>query len=198
MKLRRTIAVFTVVVAVSTSVDAQGPTRVAPSGRASTELSLTFVDSAARAAAKPSAIRIEYGQPHLRGRRILTDSLVPYDKPWRMGANGATTLTTDLDLVIGGKSVPKGQYVLQALPTRVGWKLLVQKEGTSPALPEMAEVHYNPADDIAQIDMRPATLATPLESLTMWLIPSRSPGTPTGQLVVAWGTVSLTTDWSLK
>ena len=38
-------------------------------------------------------IRVDYGQPHLRGRKILTDSLIPYDKVWRTGANAATTLT---------------------------------------------------------------------------------------------------------
>src|SRR5688500_1872984 len=107
---------FTVIGAASLS--AQGPLRVAPSGRGLTEVTLTLVDSVARASAKPSIIRIDYGQPHLRGRQLLTDSLVPYDKPWRTGANAPTTLTTDVDLVIGGATVPKGRYVLQTLPAR--------------------------------------------------------------------------------
>lgn len=175
---------------------AQGPMRVAPSGRGTSDVTITFVDSVARAAAKPSKIRIDYGQPNLRGRKLLTDSLVPYDKAWRTGANGATMLTTDLDLVIGGSAIPKGTYVIQTMPTRTGWKLLIQKDvGASPM---QAAMTYNPANDVARVDLRQTTLAVPLETLTMWVVPSRDPGPPHGQLILAWGTVSLATDWALK
>ena len=168
--------------------------RASPSSRATTEVTLTLVDSAARAAAKPSTIRIDYGQPHLRGRNLNTDSLVPYDKAWRTGANGATMLTTSLDLVIGGMSVPKGTYVIQTLPARAGWKLLIQKDvAQSPTAAAMA---YDPANDVARIDLRQSTLPMPLESLTMWLIPTL--GTSRGELRLAWGTVALATDWSVK
>ncbi|MEO5580470.1 MAG: DUF2911 domain-containing protein [Gemmatimonadaceae bacterium] len=180
----------------ASSLAAQAPMRVSPSGRATTQVTLTLVDSVARAAAKPSTIKIDYGQPHLRGRKLLTDSLVPYDKAWRTGANGATMFTTDLDLVIGGASVPKGTYVLQTMPSRAGWKLLIQKDvGASPMAAAMA---YNPANDLARIDLRQTILTAPVESLTMWLIPSRESGAPRGQLVLAWGSVSLATDWSVK
>ena len=182
--------------ALATSLGAQGAMRVAPSGQAMAEVVLTLVDSAARAAAKPSKIQIDYGKPHLRGRSLLTDSLVPYDKAWRTGANGATMLTTDVDLVIGGSNVPKGTYVLQTMPSRTGWKLLVQKEmGASPMAAAMS---YDPALDIARIDMRQSKPSAPLESLTFWLIPSRQPGSPKGELRMAWGAVALSTDWSVK
>ncbi len=170
--------------------------RAAPSTRATTEVILTLVDSAARAAAQPSKIHIDYGQPHLRGRKLLTDSLVPYDKAWRTGAGGATVLTTDVDLLIGGQSVPKGTYVLQTLPSRGGWKLLIQKDvGQSPMAAAMT---YNPANDLARVDLRLSTPAAPLESFTIWLVPSTQPGSPHGELRLAWGTFALATDWSVK
>ena len=181
---------------IASSVAAQGPMRVVPSGRGTTEVSLQLVDSAARAAAQPSIIRIDYGQPHLRGRKLLTDSLVPYDKPWRTGANAATTLTSDVDLVIGGKTLQKGKYVLQTLPSRTGWKLLIQNETNLP--PNAPAPPYDPSKDIAQIDLRQTSLAAPVESLTFWLIPAIGPGNPKGELVLAWGTISLATSWSLK
>jgi len=195
MRYHSATLAFVFSVIVTTSLAAQAPMRAVPSGRATTEVTLMLVDSVARAAAKPSMIRIDYGQPHLRGRKLLTDSLIPYDKPWRTGANAATTLTTDVDLVIGGTTLPKGKYVIQTFPARTGWKLLIQKEVTPPPA---AEVPYDPANDIARIDLRQTTLPTPLESLTMWLIPSREPGTPRGELVLAWGNVALATDWSAK
>jgi hypothetical protein len=195
MKVRLAVLAITVVTCAASTLGAQGAMSVAPSGRATTEVVLTLVDSAARAAAKPSIIRIDYGQPHLRGRRMFTDSLVPYDKPWRLGANTPTMLTTDVDLVIGGAPVPKGKWILQAIPGRTGWKLLVQKDMTgTPA----ADAGYNPANDIARIDLRGVTLSTPVESLTMWLIPSRDAGKPKGELRLAWGTTALATDWSMK
>jgi hypothetical protein len=187
---------LTMMASFSTVVAAQGPMQVAPSGRGTTEVILTLVDSVARAAAKPASIKIDYGQPNLRGRKLLTDSLIPYDKPWRTGANAATTLTTDVDIVIGGSPIPKGKYIIQTLPSRTGWKLLIQKDVPPVAGAEAAV--YNPANDLARIDLRQTTLAAPIETLSMWLIPSRDPGPPHGQLVLAWGTISLATDWSMK
>ena len=189
------LTIFAVSALAAANLHAQGPMRVAPSGRATSEVVLTLVDSVARAAAKPSIIKLDYGQPHLRGRAIHTDSLVPYDKTWRTGANTATTLTTDVDLDLGGATVAKGKYVVLTLPSKTGWKLILQKEPTQPPVPDAP---YNPALDVARVDLRQTTLATPMESLTMWLIPSRDAGKPRGQLIIAWSTVSLSTAWAMK
>ncbi len=180
----------------SDPLDAQGPMRVAPSGRAFTEVQLTMIDTAAaRAAGAPSKIRIEYGQPHLRGRTLHTEGLVPYDQGWRLGANDATMLTTDVALVIGGQPVPKGSYVLLAMPARNGWKLFIQKPvGSTMA----AAMSYKPEYDIARIDLRVSTLTTPLESFTMWLVPSTGADAAKGELRFAWGTALLSTDWIVK
>ena len=189
------IIAFALAAVTAVSAQAQGPLQVAPSGRGTTEVTITPVDSAARAAAKPSMIRLDYGQPHLRGRKIYTDSLIPYDKVWRTGANAATTLTTDVDLVLGGASLPKGKYIVSTLPGRSGWKLLVQKEPTQPPPPDSP---YDVSREVARIDLKQTTLAAPIESLTMWLIPARGSGPPRGQLVIAWSNVSLSTDWTAK
>lgn len=176
---------------------AQGEMRAAPSGRGTTAVTLTFADSAARAAAgEPASITIDYGQPHLRGRALGTDSLVPYGQPWRTGANDATTLTTDVDLTIGGLPVPKGSYVLQTLPTREGWTLLVQRQ--VPASDMAAATTPDPANDVARVPLRVSTLPMPLESLSIWLIPATQPGQARGELRLAWGTVALVTDWSVR
>lgn len=196
MHTRTFLLALTLNAALALSAVAQGPMVAAPSGRGLTEVTLTLVDSVARAAAKPSLIRIDYGQPHLRGRAMFTDSLVPYDKVWRLGANDATTLTTDVDLMIGGEKVPKGTWVLQAMPARSGWTLLVQKNGGQSPMP--AATASTPANDNVRIPLKQTTLATPLESFTMWLIPSRDAGVPHGELRLAWGSVLLSTTWSLK
>ncbi len=196
MRYRPTLLALAFTVMSATVVSAQKPMRAAPSGRGTTEVTITFVDSAARAAAQPSKIKLDYGQPNLRGRTILTDSLVPYDKAWRTGANGATMLTTDLDIVIGGQSVPKGTWIVQSMPTHAGWKLLIQKDVDQS--PMQTAMTYNPANDIARVDLKQTSVTAPVETLTIWLIPSRQPGPPHGDLVIAWGTVRLATEWSVK
>ena len=178
------------------TLHAQATPRPAPSGRATTAVTLSYPRDSAPAGATPATIVIDYGQPHLRGRALHTDSLVPYGKPWRTGANAATTLTTGLDLLIGGKPVPAGTYVIWTLPSPAGWQLILQRSA-APGTMQAAMV-YDTANDVARIDMARHALAAPLESLSMWLIPSTAPGRARGELRIGWGDTLLSTDWSVR
>jgi hypothetical protein len=195
----RSIQTFVVLSLVcSSAASAQAGLRPAPSGRATSVVSLSVprepnapAPPAGQAAPPPVLITLDYGQPHLRGRKLHTDSLVPYDTPWRTGANDATTLTTGVDLVLGGATLPAGKYVLYTLPTRGDWKLIIQK-----AAGQTAE--YKQDQDLARVDLKRTALASPVESLTMWLIPSTAPGKAAGELRIAWGASQLSTNWTLK
>lgn len=180
----------------TTSLEAQWSMNAAPSTRGSTEVSLTFADSAARANTKPAAIRIDFGQPHLRGRQLHSGNLVPFDSTWRLGANDATTLTTDVALTIGGKELPRGTYVLQAVPKRAGWTLIVSRNPGTSAM--QAAMSNAAANEMARISLRSTTLQSPVESLSFWLIPSSQPGPAKGELRISWGTTQLSTDWATK
>jgi len=188
MKSSLALRVSLLLTSAAGSLQGQSALRPEPSGRGSSEVRLAVPQSEA----KPLSIKLEYGQPHLRGRTLHTDSLVPYDKPWRTGASENTTLTTDVDLVLGGATLAKGSYVLYTIPGRNGWKLVVQRNVGQPA------IQYSDSNDVARIDLRHATLTSPLESLTMWLIPSLTPGPAHGELRFAWGTDQLSADWSVK
>lgn len=146
--------------------------------------------------AGPAVIRIEYGQPHARGRRVMGSELVPMDSVWRFGANLATHLTTDVDLEIGGARVPRGTYTLFALPSAGGWKLIVNRQtgqwGTD----------YDARSDVARVDLRVRTMAEPLESFTIWLQPDLTPpGQPpepaSGVLRFAWERLELSVPWKV-
>ena len=192
MRYNHTLLAFSLVVNAAT-LPAQSPLRPAPSSRGTSEVTLRLPEGQRSDSAPPITVRLDYGQPHLRGRTLFTDSLVPYDKPWRTGANDVTTLKTDVDLVVGGATLPKGTYVLFTLPGKAAWKLIIQKNVGQSAGP------YDVTNDIARIDLRRQTLAAPLESLTMWLIPSiETGGLGRGELRMAWGTTQLSTDWSVK
>ena len=174
--------------ALATVAGAQQPAyTAAPSTRATTVVSLGGPRGSTLA---PQTIRINYGQPHLRGRTLHTPGFVPLDTVWRLGANEATELETGLDLTIGGQPVPKGKYTLFALPTANGWKLIVNKNTGQWGTNSAAE------HDLVRIDLTKRTLTQPVESFTMWLVPKQ--GTASGDLRFAWGTSELSTTWAVR
>ena len=78
-------------------------------------------------------ISIKYSAPSVRGRVIFgAGNLVSKDPTypvWRAGANAATLLQTDADLMIGNLAVPKGTYSLYVdLTNMEAWVLIVNKE----------------------------------------------------------------------
>ena len=142
----RCLPYLTVIIALTgaEALAAQPTLRPALSGRATSIVTLAVPRDPAQPAAPnaqpaaaqttpPITIALDYGQPHLRGRTLHTDSLVPYDKPWRTGANDPTTLTTGVDLVVGGANLPAGKYVLYTIPGRDSWKLIIQKSADQTA-----------------------------------------------------------------
>jgi len=143
----------------------------------------------------PSRITITYGQPHARGRKIM-GGVVPFDRVWRFGANLATVLRTDVDLILGGVSIPMGVYTLFALPSEKGWHLIVNKQVGQWGL------NYDASKDLARIPLLSRTLAEPVESFTIYLMPDlpksmRDLGA-FGTLKIVWERTELTVDWEAK
>jgi hypothetical protein len=110
-------------------------------------------------------ISIDYGRPSMHGRKIM-GGLVPYDQVWRTGANQATHLTTDADLVIGGVNVPKGKYTLFTVPSASGWKLIVNKVTGQWGIPYKPEYEK---EELGRIDMKVETLQSDVEMFTITL-----------------------------
>ena len=175
----------------------QGP-RAMPSTRATTEVQLTHRRIGSQwfqtgAAGGPIRIGIDYGQPHLRGRQL--DAVVPLDSIWRLGANRATHLVTDVDITIGGQIVPRGTYTLFAQRTGAGWRLVISRQtghwGTE----------YDATADVGRVPLRARTLAESVESLSIYLVPAAEQAAgdlPRGELRIAWGTVELSTEWRVS
>lgn len=130
---------------------------------------------------KGKTITIDYSRPSMRGRKIMGE-LVPYGEVWRTGANEATTLTTPVDLNIGGTKVPAGKYTLWTLPSAGTWKLIINKQtgqwGTN----------YDEKQDFARIDMQKSELSAPVEQFT---ISFDKKGEDTADLVMKWEKTSV-------
>ncbi len=170
---------------------AQANLRSTPSGRATTQVAIGPATVEGQPAPPPMVVKIDYGQPHARGRTVAGALPADIGKEWRLGANAATTLTSDVDLLIGGATVPKGTYTLLAETTPGAWKLIINKKTGTDGM------EYDAAADLARIPLKSRTLASPIESLTIWLIPGAD-GALKGELRIAWGTLEHSVDWSVK
>src|SRR3990170_6180308 len=69
-------------------------------------------------------VTVEYSRPSKKGRMIYGD-LVPFDQPWRTGANQATKITFSEDVKFGGIDVPKGSYALLSKPGKKTWTFML-------------------------------------------------------------------------
>jgi hypothetical protein len=130
----------------------------------------------ARATLGGSEAWVDYSRPMKRGRLIFGD-VVPWNAVWRTGANAATQLSTSADLVIGGATIPAGKYTLWTLPSQNGWKVIINKQtgqwGTE----------YDAQQDLARVDAKVETLATPVEQMVIAFEPGT--GAPTA-LTISW------------
>ena len=98
----------------------------------------------------------------MKGRKIF-GGLEPFGKVWRAGANEATALHTDADIVIGDLNVPAGDYTLFVhLISADAWTLIVSKETGQWGLA------HKPENDLGRTKMKIAKVA-PVESYTMTL-----------------------------
>ena len=111
-------------------------------------------------------ITISYGRPYMKGRAIF-GTLVPWGQVWRTGADEATTLTTEADVVIGGLKVPKGEYALFTIPTEKQWTLVVNKTAK-----QWGAFKYDAAQDLGRVPMNVAAGAKPVEQFTIELVPA--------------------------
>src|SRR5687767_13902762 len=145
-----------------------------------------------RARVADAAISIRYARPGKRGRVIFGD-IVPWDTVWRTGANDATVFTTDRDLEIGGRLIPAGSYTMFTIPSRNGATLIINRETMRDGEP-LAGTDYDPTQDFARIAMIAKTLATPVERLTIEIVPRQR----SEERRVAWDTREMTVPIRLR
>ena len=62
-------------------------------------------------------IEVDYSRPNKNGRDIF-GGLVPFDKPWRTGANQPTKIKTSAPVKLADKEVPAGNMCSTRFPAR--------------------------------------------------------------------------------
>lgn len=92
---------------------------------------------------------LKYSRPGVKGRAIW-GALVPWDQPWRTGANEATTLTFADDVSVEGKPLAAGSYAIVTVPGKSEWTVAFSKQknlwrGTT----------YDPKEDALRVSVKP-------------------------------------------
>jgi Protein of unknown function (DUF2911) len=124
------------------------------------------------------SITVDYSSPRLKGRTVGQE-VAPYGEVWRTGANESTTFVPTADIAVGGTAVPAGNYTLFTIPNKDKWVLILSKKTG-----EWGTNYPGPSNDLARIDMKVATLSSPVENFTISFDKSSNGGT----LNLSWGT----------
>ena len=133
----------------------------------------------AKATVAGKAVSIDYGRPSLKGRDMLAQAQV--GQPWRLGADAATTLTTETDLSFGDTKVPSGEYILTATKVDTDtWHLNVLQKADR--------------EKVADIPLTQAKVDAEMEMFTIDL---KGEGNK-GKLKLSWGKTALWTEFTGK
>jgi hypothetical protein len=133
-------------------------------------------------------LTLVYSRPGVRGRTIWGD-LVPWDKPWRTGANEATTFTCSTDITVNGEKLPAGTYSFFTIPSASEWTIVFSKQKDL-----WGAFDYDPAQDQLRVKAKPMAsefrewMDFGFDDLTPDAVP-RSPAA--GKLVLRWEKVAV-------
>jgi hypothetical protein len=107
-------------------------------------------------------IEVDYSRPN-KNDRVIFGGLIPYDKPWRTGANQPTKIKVSAPVKFGDKEVSAGEYVLYTIPGANEWKVILSKNLTAQSLADQ-----KPEDEVARVSAKPSVaLAAPAETFTI-------------------------------
>jgi hypothetical protein len=153
-------------------------------------------------------VAVEYGRPSLKGRAMkdLLTQLLP-DRVWRTGVDQVTTLTTDIPIVVGGKTVPAGKYSMYLYAPETGdYALILNSDpgvplrtifpAAPPALadalwPRLSGYKEIEAKEVTRAVLKKSTPAEPLERFKISLEPVKNGASA---ITLTWGGDSWTTD----
>jgi len=101
-------------------------------------------------------LTVAYSRPGVKGR-VIWGGLVPYDQPWRTGANEATRFTATDPIQFGGKELAAGTYALLTIPGKDEWTVVINSEKDL-----WGAFEYKPEKDVLRVTVKP-TAAEPQE-----------------------------------
>jgi len=107
-------------------------------------------------------VEIVYSRPAARGRAVF-GNLVPFGKIWRTGANENTTISFSEDVVIDGKTLPKGKYAVYTIPKIENWEVIFYSTINNWGTPET----WNEANVVLRTTVKEEALSKSVETFTI-------------------------------
>ncbi len=125
-----------------------------------------------------TGVEITYGSPRVNNRKIWGE-LVPYNEVWRAGANNATTVHFDSEVLINNIPLDSATYALFVLPRKDDkWTIIFSKNAK-----QWGSFNYNKDDDALRVDILPRRTSNQTEQLTYSISQT---GTKYGSILLAW------------
>lgn len=122
--------------------------------------------------------RVIYSRPSKDGRPVF-GNVVKYGTYWRLGANEGTEIEFFRDVVIQGRRVKKGRYIMYCIPYENKWSIRFNDDIFSWGL----RIHSN--RDVYSFDIPVDKLNQSIEILTMKFMDTGEGA----QLVMGWDSV---------
>lgn len=92
---------------------------------------------------------VTYSRPGAKGREVW-GTVVPWDKPWRTGANEATTVKISDDVWVEGQKLAAGTYSLVTIPGKESWTFAFNSD-----LDLFSRTEYAEAKDVLRVKAKP-------------------------------------------
>lgn len=124
-------------------------------------------------------IVLEWGAPSVK-ERALYGGLVPEGRVWRTGANEATVIHFDEDVLVQGQPLPAGSYALFTIGSETEWTFIFNKVHQ-----QWGAFSYDEEQDALRVTATP-TEAEHQEELLFTFVDLEGPVT---RVQLNWGTV---------
>ena len=178
--------------AAASALSAQ-PRRIAsPAGASATEVLGRYNEREGYVGGK--WLEIRYGRPIKRGRNLFgaadyAEALNDGAPVWRAGANVSTRLNIEVPIVLGGRTIPAGEYSLFIDLQPKAWMLIVSSWAAQTTYDEKNKAalfgayDYTPDKDVVRVPMNRETLPYSFDQLSWQFLDMTDKG---GKLALLW------------
>lgn len=109
-------------------------------------------------------VKINYSAPSVKGRTIFGE-LEKWDKMWRLGANEATTIEINKDVLIEGEALSAGKYAMFTIPREEGkWTMVFNSVAD-----QWGTYNYDKSKDVLRVDVATHALDEGQEQLEIFV-----------------------------
>lgn len=115
-------------------------------------------------------VTVNYNRPSVRGRLIFgpeeQDALQPFGEYWRLGANEATEISFNRDILFNGSPVKAGTYRMYAIPGPDSFEIVLNTQ-----IGESGSSQPGEENDVLRTTVPTQETSAPVEQFTISLAP---------------------------